>query len=157
MTGKITGILLALSVGFNLFFLTGYYKASRVVGGHYSLRDQIEIAGDKLGLDRSGKTRLMRVFDETQQRLTKLKTHQKETTHTFWQAFKKPHPDVEHLRSLLDSVKKDQRQTRRFIRQSWQTFLDTLDARQQRAVRTFLKRHPSVYRKLFPGIARGNL
>jgi len=148
MKNKIIWITLILSLGFNLFFLTGYFKAKQVNTKSYTLQNRIEAAAKKLKLDKTQQTTLMDIFKTTQQRHTLFKKKQRSAIRVFKNEFKKQHPDIERLRMLLKNLEKAQKSLHKNTKQQWKLFLSTLTEEQHDAVMKLIKRRPELYKKL---------
>jgi uncharacterized membrane protein len=148
MNKTLLGGLLILSVGFNLFFLTGYFQARHAVTQTHTLQQRVEAAAEKLGLDTNQQSRLMEIFEETQQKLFALKKDQRTATRRFLKEFRKPDPDIQQLRTLLGTLDQQQKEVYRFARQQWRDFYRTLTPGQQEAVSRLLQRRPDLSRKL---------
>jgi uncharacterized membrane protein len=148
MKTKIVWIALILSLGFTLFFLTGYFKAKHVNTKAYTLQERIEVAAKRLKLDADQKIALMHIFKEIQQKTVSFKKRQRSAIKTFKNEFKKPQPNIEQLRDLLQSLEKEQKTLRKYTKQRWKDFLSTLSTQQRKAVIQMLKRRPNLYKKL---------
>lgn len=148
MKKTLLGGILILSVGFNLFFLTGYFKAKHTVTQTHTLQQRMEAAAQKLGLDSGQQSRLMEIFKETQRRQSALKRDQRTATRRFLKEFRKPDPDIQRLRTLLGTLDQEQKELNRFARKQWRDFYRNLTPKQRTAVSQLLQRRPDLSRKL---------
>jgi len=150
MKNKIIWTALLLSLGFNLFFLTGYFKARQISTKVHTLQDRIEVAAKKLKLDEDQQKELIHIFKQTQQEAAAFKKRQRAAIKVFKNEFKKQKPDIEQLRELLKSLEKEQKRLHQKTKQQWTDFLSTLTPKQHKAVTRMLKRRPELYKKLIP-------
>ena len=148
MKTKLLAAALLISVGFNLFFLTGYFKARHRLSRPHTLSQRIEAAGKQLGLDSAQQARLMEIFHTTQEKQKKLKRQQRALTRDFIKELRKDHPDISSLKSKLRSLRHAQQQLRRFAKSEWKNFMSSLSPSQRDAVIRLIKRRPDLYRKL---------
>lgn len=148
MKTKLLGIALLFSLGFNLFFLTGYFKARHALTQTKTLQQRVEAAGKQLGLDPDQQNRLMEIFRTTQKKQKILKQKQHRLTQEFMKEFRKNNPDTRYLKSKLRALKQEQRQLQQFAKKEWKGFLIRLTPTQHDAVTRLLKRRPDLYRKL---------
>jgi uncharacterized membrane protein len=142
------GGILILSVGFNLFFLTGYFQAQHTVNQSSTFSQRVEAAGKELGLDADQQSRLMAIFTQTRRKQTALKKHQRTATRRFLEMFRQPDPDIAQLRTLLHTLEEEQKSVSIFARQQWRDFYHSLSTQQRKAVSRLLRRRPNLARKL---------
>jgi len=141
-------MVLTLSLGFNLFFLTGYIKSQKTAEKISSPKERIEAAAQKVGLDEKQKTALMHIFSQSRQKQMQLRKKRAAAVKTFKLEFKKPQPDITRLRTLLQNLENEQKKFHKEVKQQWKHFFATLTPKQQKAVRKLLKKRPHLYRKL---------
>ena len=142
MKTKMIYLLLAISLGFNLFFVTGYWTTKKRLSHESPLQRRVEIAAKQLSLSNDQKRALLELLKESGRKLRELKREQRATVRLFKTEFKKENPDIEKLRAAMERIESHYRETREELGAKWRAFFASLDEKQRKKAWRLLRRKP---------------
>lgn len=145
---KLLFIILAVSLGFNLFFTVGYFNAKKSANQAQGFKGRIELAAKKLSLDDNQKKELFSIVEISQEQLKSLKSDQKETIKLFKAEFKKPSPDIKKLKIAMKQIEHKRRETRKEMSAKWREFFRSLSMQQRNKIVKMLRTRPQLRKKL---------
>ena len=147
MKTKMIYLLLAISLGFNLFFVTGYWTTKKRLSHESPLQRRVEIVAKQLSLSKEQKRVLTELLKESGRRLQELKIEQRATVRLFRAEFKKENPDIEKLRTAMENIESRYRKTREELGAKWRAFFASLDEKQRKKAMRLLKHKPDLRKR----------
>ncbi len=123
------GILLALSVVFNVFFIVGYYRASTQPQTRPSFEQRARQMAQQLGLDAGQQKSFDELLAQTIEQRSQLKAETKPLRDRLFEELVKDHPD----QAVIDEFLEDDRfkQRRRFMITQMQKLMTILTPQQR--------------------------
>ncbi len=148
MKTKMIYLLLAISLGFNLFFVTGYWTTKKRLSHESPMQRRVEIVAKQLSLSNDQKRALTELLKESGRKLRELKQEQRATVRLFKSEFKKERPDIEKLRAAMEHIETLYRKTREEMGAKWRAFFASLDEKQRKKALRMLKQKPDWRKRL---------
>ncbi|BDY12061.1 Spy/CpxP family protein refolding chaperone [Hydrogenimonas cancrithermarum] len=148
MKTKLLLILLAASLGFNIFFTIGYFSAKKHLGKAKTFEARVALAAEKLSLDERQKNQLFSIIKTSREKIQQLKRDQKKTVQLFKSEFEKSSPDIERLKKAMRKIENERKRVRSEIAAQWKTFFESLSDKQRKRVMNMLARHPELRKRL---------
>ncbi len=151
MKRNILLLLLAISLGFNIFFLAGYLKAKHDAKLRKTLAGRAQLVAKKADLSHYEKQRLVSLLRKTLQVKKELLQAKRRIAHLFKTQMQREHPNIVELKKAIKEYQSHKKKLLRNLRQNWREFLLSLPPKKRRKLRAILHRNHFLHKFLFIG------
>lgn len=145
---KFIPFLLALSLGFNIFCLSGYFTGRRQTLPLQSPQKPLERLLNHLKLQPEQEQELIRLIESGRHEFQRLQKKRGADVRWFKNELKQPQPDIKAMRRLVLQNEHQMRQARQVMAKRWRDFLTGLTPNQKQKLIAVARRRPELRRKL---------
>lgn len=130
---------LVLSAGFNVFFILGYVKTSRVLVQLRTPEGRVQLISDRLGLEQDQREQLAALMTELRSRQAEIKQANQAANDDFWYEIMKDEPDMQKVATLVAKSSQPLEASRQLGAEYLQEIMKVLDAGQRQALARMIR------------------
>jgi len=138
-------VLLAISLGFNIFFASGFFSAKADLRQAKTLPGRVEFIANTLRLSDEQREAFRRLRDELFKMGREIKAENREVIESFWQEILKDQPDSAKIEDALSHAAAARREFAAAATQKMKEFLAMLDQGQREACAQLIRKYVFSY------------